>query len=174
MDLKKLMRGALEPARVFGRRDFDPKAAPAVLHYQFRGQDYWSPGYPTWIVIDGDCKVLERAIQRYGMREAPVSVGWDEFALKLLGLKPKTRVQFAELEFAEFELSGSGVILTGVEVGPRVFPGTPIAYAQRRFGAQELSYYADGEYLKIATANGIVVVVVRALRIGSAALWGSC
>ena len=167
-NLKKLMRGALEPARVFGRRDFDPKGGEALLHYQHNGDDYWSPGFPTWIVADGDCRVLERAIQRYGYREAPVAGGWQEFGDKLFN--PIGFPAFELGELTDYELVQSGVVFPGFSVNGAVYPATPIAYAQRRWGDTLGEYRSDGDFLRVLV-DGKVVVVVRSIENDRLKVW---
>lgn len=168
-DLKKLMRGALEPARVFGRRDFDPKGAEALLHYQHDGLDYWSPGFPTWLIADGDCRVLEKAIQRYGYREAPVTGSWPAFADKLFCAgNPRLRADLGEL--VDYELKKSGVVFSGFSVNGAVYPATPVAYAQRRWGDTLGEYRSDGDFLRILV-DGKVVVVVRSIASDHLRVW---
>lgn len=163
------MRGALEPARVFGRRDFDPKGAEALLHYQHDGLDYWSPGFPTWIIADGDCRVLEKAIQRYGYREAPVSPGWTAFADKLFAAGNR-RLAGAPDELVDYELRKSGVVFPGFSVNGTVYPATPVAYAQRRWGDAIGEYRSDGDFLRILV-DGKVVVVVRSIASDHLRVW---
>lgn len=169
-DLKKLMRGALEPARVFGRRDFDPKGALPLYHYQHNGVDYWSPGWPTWMVADGDCRVLEKAIQRYGFREAPITLTWGTYADKLFNPAASGYHDLGALD--DYELIQSGVIFPGYSVNGTVYPATPIAYAQRRWGDDLSEYRSDGDYLRVIV-DGAVVVVVRSIAADRVRLWSA-
>lgn len=169
-DLKKLMRGALEPARVFGRRDFDPGSGQALFHYLHNGNDYWSPRYPTWLVADGDCRVLERAIQRYGYAEAPVSGGWQAFGDKLFDNLGELVGSDDFDGFEDYELLASGVVFPGFSMNGTVYPATPIAYAQRRWGDAIEEYRSDGTFLRIL-AEGKVVVVVRSIASDRLKVW---
>lgn len=172
MDDKKLRRAALQPARVFGRRDFDPNPAEELLHFSLDGEDYWSPGFPTWLIADGDCKVLEKAIQNYGVREAPVNANWLTFGRRLTSVldgKPLDELD----ELHDYELP-NGTVATcyavDVDGGESVFPATPVMYAERRFAQDVRSYRVERDYLRVIV-EGKVVLVVRSLRPGTAVRW---
>lgn len=168
-DIRKLRRGALEPARVFGRRDFDPKAAGAVLHYSFDGKDYYSPAYPTWMIRDGECGVLDKAITRYGMREAPVTGRWVEYAGRLFA-DAGTPIDLGEP--LDYSLS-NGVVFAAHTVGPLgVVPATPVMYLLRRFDADSLDFQFDPT-MKVVRAwvDGECVAVIRIVATERVSRW---
>lgn len=167
-DLKKLKRAGVEPARVFGRRDFDPKAAGEVLHYTFAGADYYSPAFPTWMLLDGDCGVIDKAITRYGMREAPVTGGWVEYATRLFA---DAGVDVTLDEPLDYSLS-NGVIVSAYPVpSAGVVPATPVMYLLRRFG-EDLSFQYDGSMFVIRVRHeGECVGVIRTIAADCVTLW---
>lgn len=168
-DLRKLKRAGVEPARVFGRRDFDPKSSGAVLHYITpEGLHYYSPSFPTWMVLDGECKVLDKACQRYGMREAPVTARWVEYSTRLLADEGEV-ISLGDPE--DYSLS-NGVVFSAYTVGPcGVVPATPVMYVMRRFGEPLVFKYDNTMKVVRAWAEGTCVAVIRIIAADRVALW---
>jgi hypothetical protein len=165
MDTKKLRRAAVEPARVFGRRDFDNGTPGPLHHYDLAGTDYWSPNYPTWLIIDGDCGVLEKALKRYGSVEAPVSGRWPEWVDRMLEWQRVDEVSLAGpdewtlrngVTAPFYEVVGDGnddLACTG-----RLIAATPVMYCVRRFG-EDCEYWFDGTVLRVVHAGRVVAII---------------
>lgn len=167
-DLRKLKRAGVEPARVFGRRDFDPKASGAVWHYSLDGEDWFSPHYPTWMFKGTDCPVLAKAIQRYGVEEAPVTGRWVDFGQRLTGGPELGDRLLGEAE--DYERS-DGVIFPGYELEGVVIPATPVMYAYRRFG-EDITFGSSDEMKVLRIhADGETVGIIRFIAADTVSAW---
>lgn len=162
-DLKSLKRAAIEPARVFARRDFDPNEKRPVLHFSWNDREFYSPHFPTWMFESGDeCGVIEKAIDRYGLEEAPVTGRWWDFAEFLFD---PTKGQALVLDEPEMRVMTNGAHVAFYWLGGIDFiAATPVAYAQRRWDG-DFSITKDGKFARIITYdddnNGRVVGVIR-------------
>lgn len=157
--IKSLQRAALEPARVYGRRDFDSGEGLPVLHYpSLDGANWYSPNYPTWMFVDeGDNPCLKRAIDRYGVAEAPVDGSWFDFAETLFdGMRgmvfnlkaPVLREMKDGGHVPFFEIPDSDGIYCAA---------TPVIHAIRRFGDVTLKH--DDNIVRILHLNEVVGIV---------------
>ncbi len=162
---KKLWRAAIEPARVFARRDFEQSSDPLLRYTILKGSksySFFTPAYPTWFVADGDgCKVIANAIQRYGVRGVAMTEQLDKAIVLLTDANKGLPYDLKAKEPKNFERK-DGVIFPGWNVGGVIYPATPIAYAQRRWSDKELDYRSDGYLLRISL-DGEVVVAIRAI-----------
>src|SRR5271166_2940602 len=141
-DLKKLKRAAIEPARVFARRDFDPTESRPVLHFAWlqntdsgvKFREFYSPHFPTWMFEAGDdLHVIDKAIERYGLEEAPVNGKWYEFAEFLFDVDRKGMP--VALKDPEYRQMTNGAIVAFYHLGGIDFiAATPVQYAIRRWG----------------------------------------
>src|SRR5271166_1118134 len=138
-DLKKLKRAAIEPARVFARRDFDPTESRPVLHFAWlqntdsgvKFREFYSPHFPTWMFEAGDdLHVIDKAIERYGLEEAPVNGKWYEFAEFLFDIEAGIPILLPDPEYKQMK---NGAQVAFYYVGRKEWvAATPIVYAQRR------------------------------------------
>ena len=158
-DLKKLSRAGIEPARVFARRDFDPDDNRPVLHYQTRDREFYSPHFPTWMFEGGDeLHVIEKAIDRYGLEEAPVTGRWWDYADFLFD--PRQSEDIVKLADAEYRQMTNGTIVPFFYLGGLDFvAATPVTYAHRRWG-DDIVFTLQGKFFRIIH-DGRVVGVVR-------------
>lgn len=161
-EVKKLRRAALEPARVFARRDFDPNDSRPVFHYSWgtgtQHRDFYSPHFPTWIFEGNDeLHVIEKAIDRYGLEEAPVTGKWWDYAEFLFD--PERGTNFESTQ-AEYRTMTNGAIVPFFHVGGIDFmAATPAVYAQRRFGPFFVRFTKEGKFIRVLFENRVVGVI---------------
>ena len=161
-DLKRLNRAAIEPARVFARRDFDPNDSRPVLHFAWgrranSRREFYSPHFPTWMFEAGDdIGVIDKAIVRYGMKEAPVTGQWWDFAEFLFDRERGKEVALPEPEIRQMT-NGAQVPfywLGGIDF----VAATPVMYALRRFGPK--TYFTlEGKFVRVCAEDRVVGVI---------------
>jgi hypothetical protein len=151
MKNKKLWRAANEPARVYARRDFDPKSAEPLLLFVHNRKEYYSPGYPTWMFLGGD-KVTERAIMRYGCAKSQIRESIFDPIGGIVDINPDGSTEATRVD---------GLTFPAWYLKDQLFPGTPIAYGLRRWNDQ-IQWKVDGVLLR-GVVGGEVVACIRSL-----------
>lgn len=160
VDFKKLRRAGIEPARVFARRDFDPDDNRPVLHYSWGDREFYSPHFPTWMFEAGDdTRVIEKAILRYGLEEAPVTGKWyDGYAEFLFDPKAGERVPLGPPVYKQMN-NGSIVPFHHIGKWNVYIAATPMMYADRRWGGN-VTLRKGGRFVRLIV-DGRVVGVIR-------------
>lgn len=163
-DFKKLMRAALEPARVFGRRDFDDGKAPELLAFTVGEAKWYGPGWPTWLFAGGECKVLAKALERYGSRE-PLPQQTERFADYMHSMLVDDGRGFeVDIPNPEFLALSDGRTFAGYELADgSALPATPVLYLLRRFGVEPTWSTHPTMSVVRGYVDGDVVAAVRTI-----------
>lgn len=139
-----------------------------LLHIPLGEFGWYGPGhYPhPYILLGGECRVLERAIQRMGTSDHPELV---PVLAALLGVEDVQEVSLGEPNIHTyapdaFRRSPLEVPVHYLNGGTECAPATAVAYVHRRFGEGRWVRLGSTRVLRHETTGGIPVALVSIIR----------
>lgn len=156
---RKVMRAAREPSRVFASSDTRDAQRLPLAHVQCAGEDWYGPNTAAWLYRGDDCKVLQRAINSWGV-EARTDAMYPSHLSTLLSADVST-VRIGELHLTEYGRFMVPIVTVEGASPPGITLASPVFYAIRRFGTDGVWLVTDRYPVIRYESGGKSVAVIR-------------